>query len=288
VPLPAGVPLPLATTSVQLGQRPLQVDSFTTELPPEALMTFYEQELPRAGWQLAPLPWQARHQEVMARLAQALDDRPDLPEAPAMRAMLAQYQATAQALRRQMHATKGEQGLIVNLVRQGRLTAVFLNRWQGEPFWTAPSPSGAADVPAAPSAPRHVLCSIDEVPATAVALPASVPAYPNARVAAQSQASAGNGATVLLLTPAQAADVTAFYQDRMPKQGWRLTRDAAVVVHSRGRAGRILTYEQRSPAQVCVLTIQPLPARWPSRSADRTMVTVATLSLPDARDIRWP
>jgi hypothetical protein len=276
VPLPAGVSVPLERSQVRLGSHTLDVSRFETNLDEDALIRFYETELPHLGWRLELLPWQAQHLALTQRLAQALKDHPDWPEAPAMRTMLSGNQATIRQMRSQMYARRGEEHVIVNLLHEGSGIAVYLNRWRGEAFWESPQRSANGT---ARSLPTNVVCSKDAVPGTGDLLPFEVPRYPGARLVAQSTSPIGENATSFLMTTDRLEPVMNYYRRHMPSHGWRMVSDESQVLMAGKGAARIFTYEK--PNHVCVVTLQSLARRggWLA-GVEQTTMTIAVLSLP--------
>ena len=296
-PLPAGVSRLREPTQVDVGSSTLFVQMFLTDMEEGALMTFYRKALPKAGWKLGWLPWQAGHASARQRMERALALRRDLPDTA--RAKLRQVSETltqtAQAMQKQLYATRGTEHVIVNLwpmEQQG--TMVFINRWGGSRAWMdakakpqwatsvpAPRPAGIQDHPASTGSPEafaqsggpmtNVCCSADEVPDLQGPLPFFIPRYPQARAIARSSSQSGQQTTVLLMAPASAAQIAAYYQTEMPRDGWELLKEQRASPRD-GATAQTLAF--RKPGRLCIVTIQGA-AEGSSSEASQTMVRIS-------------
>ena len=285
VPLPPGVQQLQAPHHVDLGRTSMKVQAFISRLGTEALIAFYQQELPKAGWRVEALPWQAQHTEATERLKKTVTYHRDKPEGPELEQQLSDFEQTAKGMRGEIYASQGEEHVIVNLW-PGRdaagSTMVFINRWTGDRRWMErKQPAGGPGLPAAGSAAgsswpaTNVCCSGEEVPGLTAGLPFAVPRYPGARAVAKSAPASGASATVLLMTPDSGEAVAGYYRKQMPLNGWTLAQASQDSSTDSGDT-QVLTFEK--PDRRCELTIADEPASAGSGKAPQTTVTVSIVS----------
>ncbi|MDP3703526.1 MAG: hypothetical protein Q8R78_04000, partial [Candidatus Omnitrophota bacterium] len=210
LPLPPGV-APLAQgTTIDVGATALDVDSFVTAMQEQPLIEFYQRALPKAGWRVEPLPWQAQQDQATKRVEKALKEHRQAPEAAQskLKQLSEEFEQTSRDIQRQIYATRGSEHVIVNLWPAEKGTIVFINHWSGDRSWMGgPVPNGRRSTPA-PASPdsggwlqENVCCSGEEVPGlSGEALPMSVPRYPNAKAIARSTPAGGGRSTVVLKT----------------------------------------------------------------------------------------
>ena len=272
VPLPPGTPLPADTVEVWVGSRRLTVDSFATRMAEGPLIRFYRDTLPREGWRIEPLPWQARHVAITQHLEQLLAQHPQAPEAPEAKAQIERNRRAIPLLERQIYAARGPERVIIQLAPMGDRLEVFLNRWQ-EPGETGMS--GASD----PWLAQNALCSSDAVPRQHRLLEQLVPDYPAARIVAQSGDARNDDVTVLAMTRDAAETVAAHYTATLPSYGWR--RVESSPVHEADTEHLLLRYEQAR--RVCLIVIRGVV---PSRTGERTMVAVSIMKRPTLLNAR--
>lgn len=135
VPLPERVSALPKPTQIRMGLKTLTVQSFMTELEADEVISFYEQALPKRGFRLDLLPWQAGHVEATKRLEEHLKNNPDSPDAPTWKERLTEYQRTTEAMKRQLYARRGLEYVIVNFWPLERGTLVFINHSTGDRSW---------------------------------------------------------------------------------------------------------------------------------------------------------
>lgn len=291
IPLPRGIRALPEPTQVDVGSSTLSVQSFTVPRKVEGTITFYEEALPRAGWQVRRLPWQANHEEAIRGLKHALTyRRQQLDEDRQHEAQdwLGQLEQAKQAQRRQLYATHGSEHVILTFWSNGddQGTMVFINRWSGDQRWLGEGqPRQEAAKPARPSLPMegagqlagglpmtNVCCSQEEVPDLSGALPFSIPRYPGAKAVARTRPPGGLSTTVLMMVPATEPEVTAFYLEQMRVNGWKVLEEPASAASPQGEVVRRLRFQR--PDRLCELTIGAPPAG-DGAEAMKTMVTVA-------------
>lgn len=210
IPLPAdAVPFPRAV-KVELAETPIDVKSFTVTQSVEELRAFYEQALPKAGWRISPLPWQTHQDTVIEHFEDVAKEHPEAAADPTFASRRDELARAATDLRAQLHAAKGQEHVILNMLADGPQTTVYMNRWTGAASWMQPA-SGRPS-----TAPANVCCTGASVSGP---LPFSLPAYPGATVVAKSTSSEDSG-DVVLLTNDSAEQAVVFYRKQMAYNGW--------------------------------------------------------------------
>lgn len=277
VPLPPGTPSLAEPRQVQMGAATLDVQGFVTEMAPDAVRAFYEQALPRAGWRLGTLPWQANQTAAIKQLEAQLTQLPaDAPQAQEMRAYLEELRGTERAMRQQLYVSRGGEHAIFQFMAMGGGTSVFINRWSGDSSWLE-SRSSAAGGRASGWPQQNVCCSGEAIPEAGVQLPSSVARYPGAKAIASHRPHGSDDSTVLFLTPDGTEAVASFYRKRMAYNGWTLTKE------SRGAEGddrRRLVFRGRT--QLCVVTLSGGQQDDDGRPAQTLIMVMVMPPLPQA------
>jgi len=311
VPLPRGIGGLPEPTRVDIGHSTMFVQGFGIMMDAQDLIGFYETALPKAGWQVRQLPWQADHEQAVETLKRALRyyGRAMGTEArEAAEARLEHLKQDEGMLRRQIYATDGMEHLIVNLwpMKDDDGTMVFLNRWSGDKRWLGwgqrpgghgldgnralaaseadaekaaerrDAPTARDEVATAGAFPRtNVCCSGEEVPDLRAVLPFSVPKYPGAKAVARTTPPGGISTTVLLVVPAALQDVMAYYQEEMPRNTWKSV-DVNEAPEEVDQTVQRLQFQR--PDRLCTLTFAPVEAgasEDAEAAVSKTLVTVS-------------
>ncbi len=257
IPLPDGVPPLTEPTAVQLGAAHLAVQSFTTDMDLDVVRAFYEQALPAAGWQIAQLPWQAQQAKVTAQFEERLRAQPEGDDAEALRKRIGDFHETLHQMRRQLYATRGHEQVIVNLIPMEARTAVFLNRWQGNPPWGGAGGGAGGASPGTGRWPAtNVCCSGEEVQGAGDVLAYGIRRYPGSKLIAKSTGGNKDSVTMILKTPDAFAHVEAYYIKQMAYSHWALDAQKSGQVSPAGSEGapagfRTLTF--RNANQICLI-----------------------------------
>ena len=305
IPLPRGVARLPEPTQVDVGAGTVYVQAFSVTMKEDALVAFYEQALPRAGWRLEKLPWQADQDKAVHGLKRALayyGKAMDEPQRQQVEARLARLEEGAQVMRSQLYATNGLEHVLINLwpLEDAKGTTVFLNRWSGSRHWltgggdsgrrtqdaqgsrlkalgnslqppaSSLEPAGASSLEPSGLPMTNVCCTGEEVPDLQAVLPFSVPKYPGAKAVARTTPPGGVSTTVLLLVSAQQPDVLAYYEQEMPKMGWKRLDEGQAA-----DGATVSRLHFQRPDRVCELTFAEAASKEPDSGETKTLVTVA-------------
>ena len=297
IPLPRGIRGLPEPTRVDLGASTLYVHAFAVRMEDEALVAFYEQALPSAGWRIEQLPWQADQEKAVSGLKRALTyhrQAMDDTQRQETEAWLGRLEEGRKSLRRELYATNGVEHVIINLwpLKEGKGTTVFINRWSGSRQWlgvgsqyvqgsglgvrgTYPEPRTQNPEPSDVQSGfpmKNVCCSGEEVPDLQGALPFSIPRYPGAKAVARTTPPGGVSTTVLLMVPDSEPAVTAYYRSEMAAGGWKLLDEEG---EGKGSGAGVRHLRFQRPDRICELTIAaPAPGKT-GAGGPHTLVTVA-------------
>jgi len=221
-----------------LGLQRTDAQAFTTRLSADGVRAFYEQALPKQGWELTSLPWMAQAQQNRDALEQAAKEHPEWQEDPAISQQLHLMRQGVKAYeqhigRRSLVAARGAERVFLRFEPQGTGALVLLQRWEessaqagglGNLSGTGtglgaqgPLAGGGQGWPLA-----NPCCDGSQVPDTLRRVPHSVPVYPNGRMIAAS--SSGTGGAVdageTYVSSDSIDQVAEFYRRHMAYNGW--------------------------------------------------------------------
>lgn len=263
VPVPGEAQKLASAQQISMGASTITVDSFMSRQSEADLVAWYETFLPRYGWRLNTLPWQADQERLTSTIEQKIKTaQHDGGDLAALRKRLADSKDVSEFMRHQVYATRHEEHVLVNLMPVGEGMGIFVNRWTGQAWWNRPQSS----------TPTNICCSSEAVPTLERTLPFSVPRYPQARPMAQGT-SQDTGRIMVVLSSADAADaVASYYRANMPRNGWRLIEDRTEPSAS-GAEAHVLRYQK--PDRDCLLAIQ----RMTEASAAEPGITNVTVTI---------
>jgi hypothetical protein len=277
IPLPPGVASLSEPSELTIGSTPLQVQGFSTTMGYRQLRAFYEKALPKAGWRIEPLPWQAHHARVERDFDQASRRDREAAEDPQMQAMKEKLDRTSQSLERQLYARYGNRQLIMNFTTVGDRRVVFLNQWNGRAEWMEMRPASAAAGGTATSEggawPKtNACCSDESVSETEVRriLPTTIPPYPGARVIATNRSASGESRVAVMETPDDRTLVEQFYSKHLAYNGWTELAGAA------GRLPRGMVMYEKDEL-LCGLALASAPTAADGTSGPSTVITIHVL-----------
>ena len=279
MPMPHEASLLSEINEVRVGSGLLEVQGFATPMDPASLEAFYEKALPKAGWRIEPLPWQAQQTRITTELEHTMKMDRGAAEDPTLQATLQRFQDTQEALRSELYASQGREHVILHFMPFGSgQTAVFINRWTGDAEWMT-SGLGATSSPMASWLNQpNVCCSGSEIPDSQGSLPFGIPRYPGAKLLSKSAPKSGDSASLLLKTPDADDAVAGFYRQQLASNGWEpfSTREPLNQLAGHGSDARMPRGLQvlmfRNARQLCGVTIQA--------GSTGTLVTISVMPRP--------
>jgi hypothetical protein len=212
-----------------MGSQPVKLQGFVTTRSPEHLRKFYKATLAKRGWTFDEPPWREQVNKQRAHLDQIIQEHgEEIENVPDLKARLESTAKADELARRQLHAKRGSERLLLHFDLQEQGTFVLISRWEDRGVGptlpqedaTQEGPYGASPSPTWPAV--NVCCDGQQVPAGIRKLPASVPQYPNARmVTASSSLMDGRGMAIeMYLSADSAKQIADFYQMHMGYNGW--------------------------------------------------------------------
>ncbi len=250
ISLPADVAPPLMRTQVWLGAHRMEVLTFKTRLKEEELARFFEQALPRDGWLIEKLPWQAR---------------------------------SGMLIREQILATKDQERVVVQMMAQGDRTLGFLNHWRADAV-LPPGPNGKRPLNPADEwlLRQNVLTGDVAVPEEALALSPEIPRYPGARAVSQSRSDDDKDVTQLFTSSDSPDAVAAFFRAKMRSYGWTVKqRNEPGASNEADR--HFLVYENTSSGTEAVVSIQGSSDQPINTPKPPTSIVISILQTPFLR-----
>ena len=292
IPMPQEASPLSETHEVRVGSGILEVQGFATTMDLASLEAFYEKALPKAGWRIEPLPWQAQQTHITTELEHTMKMDRAAAADPKLREHLRRSQEAQEALRQELYASQGREHVILHFMPFGSgQMAVFINRWTGDAEWMA-SGLGATSSPMASWLNQpNVCCSGQEIPDSQGSLPFGIPRYPGAKLLSKSTPKSGDSASLLLKTPDAGGAVADFYRKQMAYNGWEpfdIGERVSQMASEGATAGapkppEVLMY--RNARQLCGLTIQVGSAHEASAAPSSgeppgTLVTIMIMPRP--------
>ncbi len=252
LPLPADVSGVHGPYEVIVGAQPIRMEGFETALSVEHIRTFFEQALPKQGWQLGPLPWVPHVKDQREALQRTVQQHPELTTDPTSKAQLESAEAGLARLNEHtkqfLYAIRGHEQVLLNFSPQGQSTLVFINRWDSavpalpgsegvtslpgaEPCCAGKVSAQGSDEGAGRALPSqegwpavNPCCSGESVSGALRKLPSSIPQYPSGRMVttgAVPMSSADRKVMSEMYLTADSVDqVVEYYQKHMAYNGW--------------------------------------------------------------------
>lgn len=214
-----------------IGSQPTRAQMYATRMSVEGVRAFYEQSLPKHGWQVEPLPWVAHVQQNRKTFEQAMRQHPEIAGDPALTQQLQQiregFGARQPNTARALYATQGQERALVMFDPMEQQTMVMVQRWEQ----TSASPGGPFDAVDATKETgqagwptENPCCTGAQVPEPLRKVPTTVPRYPNGRMIVATSGPGGQPteATETYLSKDSVEAVMDFYRQHMAYNGWTL------------------------------------------------------------------
>ncbi len=236
LPLPIGVSKLHKPRELVMGSQPVKMTGYSTDWSLEQLRKFYEQELPKRGWRIEPLPWLEQVRQQREKLDKAIKEhQTEIESNPDLKKQVETVRGSSpkleEMMRRQMYAAKGKDRVLLNFTSANnkQKTVVYINQWEGPVFAgglqaenaafmgmgsaqaLSPLPTLGSSGDAAGSSPgapgsgpaggqwpqANPCCGGQRVPQALRKMPSSVPTYPNGRIVATGAAPSSNSSSAV-------------------------------------------------------------------------------------------
>lgn len=301
VPLPPGYSKPSPEAELMFGSQPVRGNFYQVRASAGKLREYYQQALPKHGWQLRSMAWLDKTLEQSERLEKSLKDSKEtgqpLPMDQSAKEQLGKFnpQFMRSSAEEMVYAGHDAERVLVKLLPRGpSTTVVLMYRWEG-----AEDGSGLSGLEQDPDAPvqANPCCTQDAVPMDRRTLPVTMPRYPHGRMVTASRAPNSTPqmqmTSEMYMTPDPVHEVLAYYRKEMPLVGWNESPSKRPVqqprfMESLGAVGESVNFStmtfRNSTGDLCSVFVgQNILSAGSEAPAERTMIAIHYLRTPTLR-----